>query len=72
VSTDWRIREFNVGDIRWRKLNIETVVEGPYVEDPDLSAVDQLGFTDLMRGGKSDACSRLDWIEVYAFKKPRR
>lgn len=72
ASSDWRIREFNMGDIRWRKLNIEAITEGPYIENPDLSAVDQIGFTDLMRGGKSDACSRLDWIEVYAFKKPRK
>jgi hypothetical protein len=27
--------------------------------------VDEIGFTDLMTGGASDACSRLDWIEVY-------
>ena len=72
ASTDWRIREFNVGNIHWRKLNIETVTEGPFMENPDLSAVDQIGFTDLMPGGKSDACSRLDWIEVYAFRKPRK
>ncbi len=71
-STDWRLKEFNAGDIRWRKLDIETITEGPYVENPDLSNVDQIGFTDLMRGGKSNACSRLDWIEVYAFKKPRK
>ncbi len=72
ASTDWRIREFNAEDLHWRKLNIETITEGPYVENPDLSNVDQIGFTDLMRGGKSDACSRLDWIEVYAFRKPRK
>jgi len=27
--------------------------------------VDEIGFTDLMSGGKSAACSRVDWIEVY-------
>lgn len=71
ASSDWRIREFNIEDIRWRKLNIETITEGPFVDNPDLSAIDQIGFTDLMPGGKSDACSRLDWIEVYAFRKAR-
>ncbi len=70
ASTDWRIREFNVGDIHWRKLNIGNITEGPKVENPDLTRVEQIGFTDLMRGGKSDACSRLDWMEVYAFKIP--
>jgi len=72
TSSDWRIREFNIGDIRWRKLNIEAITEGPYVDNPDLSAIDQIGFTDLMTGGKSDACSRLDWIEVYAFRKAKK
>ena len=31
-----------------------------------LNLVDKIGFTDLMNGGLSDACSRVDWIEVYA------
>jgi hypothetical protein len=65
ASADWRVREFNVSDIRWRKLDIKTIVEGAWVEKPDLSRVDEVGFTDLMRGGASIACSRLDWIEVY-------
>jgi len=71
-STDWRIREFNIGDIRWRKLDIEKVVEGRWVESPDLSRVREIGVTDLMRGGRSVACSRLDWIEVYARGVKRR
>jgi hypothetical protein len=31
-----------------------------------LNLADKIGFTDLMNGGLSDACSRVDWIEVYA------
>lgn len=64
-STDWREREFNLSDIRWRRLNIGTVTEGAWEPSPDLSRVDEVGFTDLMVGGQSAACSRLDWIEVY-------
>jgi hypothetical protein len=66
ASLDWRIREFNIQDIRWRRLDIENVVERQWVDKPDLSRVDEIGFTDLMTGGQSVACSRLDWIEVYA------
>jgi len=39
---------------------------------PDLGRVDEIGFTDLMRGMlspagmSSPAASRVDWIEVYA------
>jgi hypothetical protein len=70
-SSDWRVSEFNIGDIRWRLLNIEAVVEGRWVERPDLSRVEEVGWTDLMTGGASDACSRLDWIEVYGRPVPR-
>jgi hypothetical protein len=63
-SLDWRISEFNFADIRWRRLDIKTVVEGAWEPKPDLSKVDEIGFTDLMTGGQSVACSRVDWIEV--------
>lgn len=67
-SKDWRIREFNISDINWWLLDIETIKEiKPISEDQiELSKVEEIGFTDLMRGGKSNACSRLDWLEVYA------
>jgi len=65
-TADWRIREFNIQDITWHTLDIENITEGKPVENPELSKVDEIGFTDLMSGGKSVACSRLDWIEVYA------
>lgn len=67
-STDWRIREFNISDINWWLLDIETIKEiKPIANDQiDLSKVEEIGCTDLMKGGLSNACSRLDWIEVYA------
>jgi hypothetical protein len=65
ASFDWRVREFNIGDIRWRHLDIQKIVEGEWVNAPDLSRIEEIGFTDLMPGGQSVACSRLDWIEVY-------
>jgi len=65
ISKDWRITEFNIADIAWYSLDIKSVVEIKPVDNPDLSRVDEIGFTDLMTGGASDACSRLDWIEVY-------
>jgi hypothetical protein len=70
-STDWRVREFNLADVRWRALDIDTVTEKKWVSNPDLSRVDEIGFTDLMPGGLSDACSRLDWIEVDGRPVPR-
>lgn len=65
-SKDWRIFEFNMAEISWRALDIKKVIEGRVITNPDLSKVDEIGFTDLMTGGGSYACSRLDWIEVDA------
>jgi hypothetical protein len=63
-SKDWRIKEFNIQEITWYKLDIDRVTEIGQVSNPDLSNVEEIGFTDLMPGGKSASCSRLDWIEV--------
>jgi hypothetical protein len=77
ASRDWRESEFLVVDTHWRRLDIENIFEGVPVEKPDLSRVDEIGFTDLMRGApsppgsSSPASSRLDWIEVYAFSVKR-
>lgn len=70
-SGDWRITEFNIRDITWHKLDAERIVETGATENPDLSDVEEIGFTDLMPGGKSAACSRLDWIEVFGKPLPR-
>jgi len=70
-SRDWRIVEFNIMDIEWYGLDINTIVETRPVRNPDLSRVDEIGFTDLMTGGGSNACSRLDWIEVYGKAVPK-
>ena len=64
-SKDWRIKEFNIQEITWHKLDVNRITEVGVAKDPDLSNVEEIGFTDLMPGGKSAACSRLDWIEVY-------
>lgn len=70
ASVDWREREFVVADLKWRRLDIEKATEGAWVPNPDLSKVREIGFTDLMQGGASAACSRLDWIEVFGRPLP--
>lgn len=67
ASADWRVKEFNFMDLDWFSINMENITEGKSVELPDLSDVVEIGYTDLMPGGMSTACSRLDWIEVYAY-----
>jgi len=67
--TDWRTSEINFSDLRWLRLDIDKVVtKGNFVQNPDLSKVDEIGFVDLMpgsghgAGGWSDVAA----IEVYA------
>ena len=64
-SKDWREKEFTIQDIIWHKLDEKRVVELGVAQNPDLTNVEEIGFTDLMPGGKSQACSRLDWIAVW-------
>jgi len=75
-STDWIESEIELVDVRWRRLDIDTVVEnrdGKWVDYPDLHHVEEIGFTDLMRGAGhgSGGGSRVDWIEVYGKPVPR-
>lgn len=72
-SSVWRTYDFIVKDIKWSLLDIKNIIPGDPVDDPVLhygahwlGQVDKIGFTDLMNGGKSAACSRVDWIEVFA------
>ncbi len=76
LSNDWVQSEFLLGDVRWRTLDITSVVEGRevmWVEHPDLSKVEEIGFTDLMRGAGhgSGGGSRVDWIQVTGKPVPR-
>jgi hypothetical protein len=67
-TTDWHTDEFSIADVRWLKLNINKVVTtGDWVKNPDLSKVDEVGFTDLMPGSGHGPGGWVDvgMIEVY-------
>jgi len=51
---------------------VETI-DGVWKSNVDLSKVDEVGFTDLMRGsgGGPGGGTRVDWIEVYGSPVPR-
>lgn len=70
-SSDWRIKEFVLADTRWFRLDINEILVLAPVPRPDLTRVDEIGFTDLMRGGNTPSSSRLDWIEVYGYPVSR-
>jgi len=71
ASTDWLETECAIADMQWRRLDIATLVEGALVEHPDLSRVDEIGWSTLMTGGGTPASSRVDWIALYARAVPR-
>ncbi len=71
ASTDWRESEVVLQDLHWRRLEIRTLVEGAAVERPDLSRVDEIGWSTLMTGGNTPASSRVDWIAISARAVPR-
>jgi hypothetical protein len=67
--TDWIVSEVNFSELRWLKLDIERVVTtGNYINNPDLSKVDEIGFADLMPGSGHGAggWSDVAQFEVYA------
>jgi hypothetical protein len=50
-STLFLESEFAVASVRWLALDIERVVtRGTWVDKPDLSRVDEIGFADLLPG----------------------
>ncbi len=71
-SADWREWEFIINDLEWYTIDMDIITEQLPLLQPDLTKVDEIGFTDLVTGGKSAACSRLDWIEVYGYLVPRK
>jgi hypothetical protein len=76
ASSEWIENDVVFADMHWRNLDIENVVEGrdgKWVENPNLSKVDEIGFTDLMAGSGHGAggSSRVDWMEVYGKPVPR-
>ena len=65
---DWLVGEFSIASLRWLKLDPERLVTtGNFIDKPDLSKVDEVGFVDLIPasghgpGGWSDVAQ----IEVY-------
>jgi hypothetical protein len=72
ASSDWRESEVVIADLQWRALDIKTMVEGNIVRTPDLSRVEEIGWSSMMTGGGTPASSRVDWIEVYGAPVARK
>jgi hypothetical protein len=65
---DFNQDDVTIADVRWLRLDIARVVAvGNWVEHPDLSKVDEVGFADLMPGSGHGAGGYVNvaTIEVY-------
>jgi hypothetical protein len=70
-TVDWHENEFSIADVRWRKLNIAKVVTtGDWVNNPDLSKVDEIGFTDLLPGSGHGLGGWSDVAKIEVYGKP--
>jgi hypothetical protein len=73
-SVDFNVTDVSIADVRWLKLDIARVVTvGNWVEHPDLSRVDEVGFADLMPGSGHGPGGYVNVgrIEVYGKPVPR-
>jgi hypothetical protein len=51
TQVDFNQTEISLSDLRWLKLDITRVVAvGTWIDHPDLTKVDEIGFADLMPG----------------------
>jgi hypothetical protein len=65
---DFNESDISIPDVRWLKLDIARVVAvGTWVDRPDLTKVDEVGFADLMPGSGHGAggYANVGRIEVY-------
>lgn len=73
-STVFLESEFAIASVRWLALDIDRVVtRGTWVERPDLSRVDEVGFADLLPGSGHGwgGFVNVSRIEVYGRPVPR-
>ena len=70
-TVDWLTSEFSLADLRWLRLDIANVfTKGNFVEKPDLTKVDEIGFVDLLPGSGHGPGGWVDVAAIEVFGKP--
>jgi hypothetical protein len=70
-TADWLQNDFSLADVRWLRLDIGAVVtKGNFVEKPDLTKVDEIGFVDLVPGSGHGPGGWIDVATIEVFGKP--
>ena len=72
-SSDFDVDDISIADVRWMKLDIARVVTtGNWVDHPDLSKVDEVGFVDLMPGSGHGAGGYVNVARIEVYGRPVR
>jgi hypothetical protein len=72
-TSDWLHSEFSLADVRWLRIDVNTVVtKGNFVDKPDLGKVDEIGFVDLVPGSGHGPGGWVDVATFEVFGKPVR
>jgi len=70
-TVDWLQSDFSLAEVRWLRLDINTVVtKGNIVDKPDLGKVDEIGFVDLTPGSGHGPGGWVDVAAIEVFAKP--
>jgi hypothetical protein len=71
TPADWLETEISVSELRWLRLDPDRVVTvGNWVENPDLSRVDEIGFADLLPGSGHGPGGWSDVAQIAVYAKP--
>jgi hypothetical protein len=69
--TDWLESDFSLADVKWLKLDINKIVtKGTFVDHPDLTKVDEIGFVDLLPGSGHGPGGWADVGKFEVYGKP--
>ena len=72
-AVDWLQSDFSIAEVRWLRLDINAIVtKGNFVDKPDLSKVDEIGFDDLMPGSGHGPGGWIDVATIEVFGKSIR
>ena len=70
-SLDFNIDDVSIADVRWLKLDAARMVAvGNWIEHPDLSKVDEVGFADLMPGSGHGPGGYVNVGRIEVYGKP--
>jgi hypothetical protein len=70
-SADFNQDDISIADVRWMKLDIARIVAvGNWIDHPDLSKVDEVGFADLIPGSGHGPGGYVNVARIEVYGQP--